>query len=202
MLPWKVYMTLPINGFINLKYLEIVRRIADVINQMAESELELITSISPHSCAKIIAFAYQQQPCIVISYHYNINYYLCKLANNKHRQNGTQDVKMPGQESIRNSSQPLSQSDKNSLYLTELSFALSRFNELNVSNHIFAPREYLTQCLERQILLNLVQFAHYTQKDKPDLTPRRPSEVLAFLNAQLNILQTLDISCKSQICHI
>ena len=59
--------------------------------------------------------------------------------------------------------------------------------------HIFVPREFLMQHLEKH--LNTTLLRHLRQNDSEN--PRRPSEMMAFLHAQMSGLQQLDTFCKS-----
>ena len=107
-------------------------------------------------------------------------------------------MKMPGFESIRQSGQPISSIDSNNLYLGELCQALATTKELNISGHIFVPREFLFHQLEKYLNTSLLRYIHPNneqQQQQPLECPRRPSEMLAFLSAQLNALQHLDIFC-------
>jgi hypothetical protein len=97
---------------------------------------------------------------------------------------------MPGQESVRDSAHPLDNRAKGSLYLAELCHAISKHKEIHISNHTFVPQEFITQHLERLLLTNLSLYAH--SSDYSETCPRRPSEVLSFLHAELNNLQILD----------
>ncbi|CAK5086077.1 unnamed protein product [Meloidogyne enterolobii] len=108
---------------------------------------------------------------------------------------GKNEMKMPGFESIRQSGQPISSNDSNNLYLGELCQSLTTTKELNISGHIFVPREFLFHQLEKYLNTSLLRYIHLNneQQQQPLECPRRPSEMLAFLSAQLNALQHLDI---------
>lgn len=100
---------------------------------------------------------------------------------------------MPGFESMRTSGQPVSLNDSNLLYLGELCQAMGSTKELHISRHVFIPREFLTQHLELHLNASLIRHLKSTDSE----LPRRPSEMVAFLNAQLNALQILDSFCTN-----
>uniref|UniRef100_A0A915M7G8 MULE transposase domain-containing protein n=1 Tax=Meloidogyne javanica TaxID=6303 RepID=A0A915M7G8_MELJA len=124
-----------------------------IIEKVCADGQQLVLSTEPRACANMFALEFQ----------------------------GKNEMKMPGFESIRQSGQPISSNDSNNLYLGELCQSLATTKELNISGHIFVPREFLFHQLEKYLNTSLLQ------------CPRRPSEMLAFLSAQLNALQHLDI---------
>lgn len=111
---------------------------------------------------------------------------------------------MPGHESMRSSNDPsgsINNFDKNYLYLVELCQAVAAYKEITISDHQFVPREFLYQHLERHllsILMNFLKSVSTTEfSNAPNLDfPKRPSEILAFLNAQIALLQKVDICCE------
>lgn len=111
---------------------------------------------------------------------------------------------MPGHESMRSSNDPsggINNFDKNYLYLVELCQAIGAYKEITISDHQFVPREFLSQHLERHLLTILMHFLKSGSSTEFSgglslETPRRPSEMLAFLNAQMAILQNVDTCCK------
>lgn len=112
---------------------------------------------------------------------------------------------MPGHESMRNGRDAATQSEKNYMYLVELCQAVGCYKEIVVSDHIFVPREFLAHYLERNLLNMLTQylkvpmdFEGQAQDFLPhpqQFNPRRPSDMLIFLNAQMAVLQNLDTCC-------
>lgn len=110
---------------------------------------------------------------------------------------------MPGHESMRSSqdaSGDVTNFDKNYLYLVELCQATGVYKEITISDHQFVPREFLAQHLERHLLSILMHFLKSgvsidSSANTGLETPRRPSEMLAFLNAQMAVLQNVDTCC-------
>lgn len=115
---------------------------------------------------------------------------------------------MPGYESMRMPGQPVFAGDSNVLYLGELCQAIGNTKEIHISRfifinfiiyknvlfrHIFVPREFLTQNLERHLNSSLMK--HLRSADDVAEYPRRPSEMLSFLNSKLHALQNLDAFC-------
>nr|CAD2205051.1 unnamed protein product [Meloidogyne enterolobii] len=147
---------------------EISRKIVDIFSKVCADGQQLVLSTEPRACANMFALEFQ----------------------------GKNEMKMPGFESIRQSGQPISSNDSNNLYLGELCQALATTKELNISGHIFVPREFLFHQLEKYLNTSLLRYIHLNneqQQQQPLECPRRPSEMLAFLSAQLNALQHLDI---------
>lgn len=114
---------------------------------------------------------------------------------------------MPGHESMRNGRDAATQSEKNYMYLVELCQSIGCYKEIVVSNHIFVPREFLTQYLERNLLNMLTHYlkvpmdfeGNGAQETQQQFNPRRPSDMLIFLTSQMAVLQNLDTCCKYNI---
>uniref|UniRef100_A0A915P704 Uncharacterized protein n=1 Tax=Meloidogyne floridensis TaxID=298350 RepID=A0A915P704_9BILA len=154
-----------------------------IIEKVCADGQQLVLSTEPRACANMFALEFQ----------------------------GKNEMKMPGFESIRQSGQPISSIDSNNLYLGELCQALATTKELNISGHIFVPQEFLFHQLEKYLNTSLLHYIHLNNEQQQPLEcPRRPSEMLAFLSAQLNALQHLDIFClylevllrKASTCHL
>lgn len=153
---------------------ELVRRTATVLSQLTHEELLLAQKLSPEACGQLIAIAYANQNAT--------------LTKNQQ----PLDLKMPGYESIRTNREEMTDMDKYQMYLTELCAAAGFTKEIVVSDHIFAPREYLTQHLERHIMNMTMNFLKPNEFE----TPKRPSEMLTLLSAQLSVLQTVNSVSK------
>uniref|UniRef100_A0A915DJ47 Membrane-associated protein Hem n=1 Tax=Ditylenchus dipsaci TaxID=166011 RepID=A0A915DJ47_9BILA len=146
---------------------ELAKRTAEVLVQMSQEELQLAESVQPKACARIIAVAYQQSSN--------------NSSSKNHPQQTVNDVKMPGHESMRTSKDGVSNVEKNHMYLVELCQAIAHYKEITISDHIFVPRD---TCQLPQIQQLLGRWSNDN--------PRRPSEMLTFLTAQMAVLQSLD----------
>ncbi|KAL7078798.1 hypothetical protein ACQ4LE_002746 [Meloidogyne hapla] len=149
----------------NIVLEEMARKTVDVFSKVCADGQQLVISTEPRACANMFALEFQ----------------------------GKNEMKMPGFESIRQSGQPISSNDSNNLYLGELCQALTNTKELNILRHIFIPREFLFQQLEKYLNTSLLRYIHSNNEQQQLECPRRPSEMMAFLSAQLNALQQLDI---------
>ncbi|CAI4228127.1 unnamed protein product [Auanema sp. JU1783] len=96
------------------------------------------------------------------------------------------DLPLPGEESYRTDRQKLTYPDKLQTTLVELCAGLMQQRQITVSDHIFAPREYLSQHLEYKFS-DMIMYMAVT-----DSTPRRPSELLMIVQAYMAVLQNID----------
>ncbi|KAK0397830.1 hypothetical protein QR680_002290 [Steinernema hermaphroditum] len=151
---------------------QLAREAISVISRLGEHELMLSEKLSTRECASIIAEAMRPK-------------------TGKHAV--TTVRRMPGEESVRIMRDQLTLPDKLMTALVELCSAVGYCRELTVSEHIFAPREFLCQEMERY-LGDVLRTS--LAKDQSGEHPKRPSEMLATLNAQISVLQMVD-SCVS-----
>uniref|UniRef100_A0A914I6G8 Nck-associated protein 1 n=1 Tax=Globodera rostochiensis TaxID=31243 RepID=A0A914I6G8_GLORO len=170
---------------------ELAKKIIEVFGKLCTDKHQMALRTSPQSCARIIASI--RQPT---------------LDDAKDQQQSAKTVAdewMPGSESFRVAGQPVSAGDSNALYLAELCQAIGSAKEIHISRHIFVPREFLSQHLERHLNNSLVRHLRLSSstttldgttttnvQESNSCHPRRPSEMLSFLNAQLSALQDLD----------
>uniref|UniRef100_A0A1I8ADZ0 Nck-associated protein 1 n=1 Tax=Steinernema glaseri TaxID=37863 RepID=A0A1I8ADZ0_9BILA len=152
---------------------QLARETTNVISRLGEHEMMLFEKLSTRECAGIIAEVMPQK-------------------TGKHAANTVR--RMPGEESVRIIRDQLTLPDKLTTALVELCSAVGYCRELTVSEHIFAPREFLCQEMERY--LGEVLRESVIKDTQSGEHPRRPSEMLAILNAHISVLQMVD-SCVS-----
>ncbi|KAL3082186.1 hypothetical protein niasHT_037824 [Heterodera trifolii] len=189
---------------------ELAKKVIEVFGKLCTDKHQMELNQSPHTCARILAATYKLLAAAE-------NDDKCELA----QQQKMADERMPGHESIREAGQPVSAGDSTALYLAELCHAIGSAKEIHISKHIFVPREFLYQNLERHLKTSMVRHLRFAtatttsgtapnggggagpamaQNDSNTTTtncpmsphPRRPSEMLAFLCAQMHALQDLD----------
>lgn len=79
--------------------------------------------------------------------------------------------------------------DKMRIALTELCYAINYCSTIEVWDHTFCPREYLTQRLETQFNKSLVGMVMYD----PDTNEiAKPSELYSSVKAYMNVLQSIE----------
>ena len=86
-----------------------------------------------------------------------------KRRNKKSNQAGNQQSTMPGAEShrrdrVRNPSEPRSDLDQAEYQVCELSCALASHKEINIWGHLFSPKEFFHEVLEKQFAKVIIKF--------------------------------------------
>ncbi|KAI6193204.1 Membrane-associated protein gex-3 [Aphelenchoides besseyi] len=134
----------------------------------------LTDATTPRACAEMIYVNYQDQA----------------QTNSKNAPPRPEPKPLPGHESLRIHTKiaDLSDLERRNLYFVELLQAIAHSNQIVVSEHTFTPKTYLYPRLEFSIMKNLVLFAQPNENS----TPRRPSEVFAYLQSQIATLQRVD----------
>jgi hypothetical protein len=79
--------------------------------------------------------------------------------------------------------------DKLHIALSELSFAISSIPQLTVYEHIFCPREYLSQQLESRFNKAIIQMVAC---DIQQNTITKPSELLANIETYMSVLLSIE----------
>lgn len=139
---------------------------------MTNDELVLNMRLSPEACAELVS-----------------------------KVNGTQrnvaDI-LPGVESYRINRDTFTESDKNFVYLTDLCNAIGYAKEIEICGHSFAPRAFLNQHLEREIVTSI----HSYLKSGTGDHPRKPTEMLMLLNSQFTVMQNLEICLRFDVTQL
>ncbi|KAK6041551.1 hypothetical protein COOONC_20946 [Cooperia oncophora] len=103
-----------------------------------------------------------------------------------------------GEESYRVDRQTLTYPDKLLTTLIELCAGIGQYRQLFISDHFFAPREYLSQHIEHKFVDLILAMAY----DSGSTTPRRPSDLLMIIHSYMTVLQNIDaceLRCLAQI---
>uniref|UniRef100_A0A7E4UN81 Nck-associated protein 1 n=1 Tax=Panagrellus redivivus TaxID=6233 RepID=A0A7E4UN81_PANRE len=101
-------------------------------------------------------------------------------------QNATNED-VAGVESYRKNRENVTAADKNYMYLLDLCTAVGYSKEIRTFDHTFAPREYLQTHLETEMVSTLHKYFRGNNDH-----PRRPTEMLMLLQAQISAIQTLE----------
>ncbi|GMT24293.1 hypothetical protein PFISCL1PPCAC_15590, partial [Pristionchus fissidentatus] len=162
---------------------EVARATIMVVDRLAEYELRLAEQTTPSHVAANIALQMAR----------------VKLEESGGKSKGGQmaDSRMAGEESVRIDRLNMNLPDKLHNNLVELCGGLSSSSSLVVSDHIFCPREYISQQLEI-LLFDLISRAISpplsSVSTSPHLppTPRRPSQLLLIVHAYVTVFQNMD----------
>ncbi|KAJ1352261.1 hypothetical protein KIN20_008556 [Parelaphostrongylus tenuis] len=152
---------------------DVCQSITDVMGALCEFELRLAEQTSPSTIAAQI---------------------VSQILRSKGGKNATALLGMQkepiqaGEESYRADRQILTYPDKLLTTLIELCSGISQYRQLFISDHLFAPREYLSQHIENKFV-ELI-FAMIT--DNGSSIPRRPSELLMIIQSYMSVLQNID----------
>lgn len=99
------------------------------------------------------------------------------------------ELEKPGIESYRRTREDLTAMDKLHMALTELCFAINYCSTIEVWDHTFCPREYLTLRLETQFNKSLVEMVMFDPETN-DIA--KPSELYSSVKAYMNVLQSIE----------
>uniref|UniRef100_A0A6G1S5S9 Membrane-associated protein Hem n=1 Tax=Aceria tosichella TaxID=561515 RepID=A0A6G1S5S9_9ACAR len=99
------------------------------------------------------------------------------------------ELEKPGFESYRRSREDLTDMDKLHLALTELCYAINYCSTIEVWDHTFCPREYLTQRLESYFNKSLVDMVMFNQETNEIA---KPSELYSSVKAFMSVLQSIE----------
>lgn len=164
---------------------EMARATITVVDRLAEYELRLAEQTTPSHVANNIAI---QMARVKMD-----------ESGGKKKGVGLSEMRMAGEESVRVDRAMMGLADKLQSNLVELCGGLSTVKSLMVSDHVFCPREYLSQQLE-SLLFDLISRAitppvqaGVPLPPPPSLpTPRRPSQVLLIIHAYMAVFQNID----------
>uniref|UniRef100_A0AC34GYP1 Nck-associated protein 1 n=1 Tax=Panagrolaimus sp. ES5 TaxID=591445 RepID=A0AC34GYP1_9BILA len=140
-------------------------RVAEVIGRMTNDELILAQKLSPQACANCVSHAYQANGARV------------NVADT-----------MPGVESYRMNREEVTDADKNYIYLVDLCNSIGYSKEIQTCDHVFAPREYLHQHIESELISTLHRYFRQNNVEPP----RKPSEMHMLLSSQISVMQTVE----------
>ncbi|XP_054722851.1 membrane-associated protein Hem-like, partial [Uloborus diversus] len=95
----------------------------------------------------------------------------------------------PGMESYRKTREELTTMDKLHMALSELTYAINYCSTVNVWEHTFAPREYLTQHLESRFNKSLVKMVMFNPENNEIA---KPSELLTSVRSFMSVLESIE----------
>lgn len=122
-----------------------------------------------------------------------------KRKKDKKNKNLGGELEKPGFESYRRTREDLTTMDKLHIALTELCFAINYCSTIDVCDHTFCPREYLTQHLENRFSKSLVAMVMYD----PDTNEiAKPSELLQSVKAYMDVLQSIETIVNIDVTRI
>lgn len=99
------------------------------------------------------------------------------------------DLDKPGAESYRRTREELKTMDKLHMALTELCYAINYCSTIEVWDHTFCPREYLTHHLELRFTKSLVAMVMFDQ-DTNEIA--KPSELYSSVKSYMSVLQSIE----------
>ncbi|EYB85354.1 hypothetical protein Y032_0300g1816 [Ancylostoma ceylanicum] len=151
---------------------DVCQSITDVVGALCEYELRLAEQTSPSTIAAQIVSQ------------------MLRTKGGKNAAAAAQKDPTPaGEESYRADRQTLTYPDKLQTTLIELCAGVSQYRQLFVSDHFFAPREYLSQHIEHKFVDLILAMA--VDPASPS-TPRRPSDLLMIIQSYMTVLQNID----------
>uniref|UniRef100_A0A158P906 Membrane-associated protein Hem n=1 Tax=Angiostrongylus cantonensis TaxID=6313 RepID=A0A158P906_ANGCA len=170
-----------INQYFLLKSLAICNTILDDVCQS-------ITNVMDALCERELALAEQTSPNTIAAEIVS-QILRTKGVKNAAIVSGVQkEPTQAGEESYRTDRQVLTYADKLLTTLIELCSGIGQYRQLLVSDHFFAPREYLSQHIEHKFID--IIFAMATEPGSS--IPRRPSELLMIIQSYMSVLQNID----------
>ncbi|KAK6028994.1 hypothetical protein OSTOST_04900, partial [Ostertagia ostertagi] len=152
---------------------DVCQSITDVVGALCEYELRLAEQTSPSTIAAQIVTQ------------------MLRSKGSKSAAAAAAAQKDPiqaGEESYRVDRQTLTYPDKLLTTLIELCAGVGQYRQLFISDHFFAPREYLSQHIEHKFVELILAMA----TDSASSTPRRPSDLLMIIQSYMTVLQNID----------
>lgn len=155
-----------VNAFLD----EMSKEAKDIITTICDEMCILSDKLLPKHCAPLIA----------------------QVVNKKRRDKKNKILTEPGKpglESYRKTREELTTMDKLHMALTELCYAINYSSSVNVWEHTFAPREYLTQHLESRFNKSLVKMSMFNSENNEIA---KPSELLTSVRSFMSVLQSIE----------
>lgn len=158
-------------AFVNIFLEEMAKEARNIITTICEEYSLMADKLLPKHAAPLIAQV--------------VN----KRKRDKKSKQQANELEKPGTESYRRNREELTPMDKFYMTLTELCFSINYCTTIDVWNHTFCPREYLTQHLESRFNKSLVAMVMF---DPETSEIAKPSEVYATVRAYMNVLQNIE----------
>ncbi|KAE9415969.1 hypothetical protein Angca_008386, partial [Angiostrongylus cantonensis] len=159
-----------------------------ICNTILDDVCQSITNVMDALCERELALAEQTSPNTIAAEIVS-QILRTKGVKNAAIVSGVQkEPTQAGEESYRTDRQVLTYADKLLTTLIELCSGIGQYRQLLVSDHFFAPREYLSQHIEHKFID--IIFAMATEPGSS--IPRRPSELLMIIQSYMSVLQNID----------
>ncbi|KAF8790133.1 Nck-associated protein 1 like protein [Argiope bruennichi] len=117
---------------------------------------------------------------------------IAQVVNKKRRDKKSKVISEPGKpgmESYRRTREELTTMDKLHMALSELCYAINYTSTVNVWDHVFCPREYLTNHLESRFNKSLVKMVMFNPENNEIA---KPSELLMSVRSFMSVLQSIE----------
>ncbi|GIY87428.1 hypothetical protein CEXT_324712 [Caerostris extrusa] len=152
---------------------EMSKEAKDIITTICDEQCNLSDKLLPKHCAPLIA----------------------QVVNKKRRDKKSKVIAEPGKpgmESYRRTREELTTMDKLHMALSELCYAINYVSTVNVWDHVFCPREYLTNHLESRFNKSLVKMVMFNPENNEIA---KPSELLTTVRSFMSVLQSIEKLC-------
>ncbi|GFV82976.1 membrane-associated protein Hem [Trichonephila clavipes] len=149
---------------------EMSKEAKDIITTICDEQCNLNDKLLPKHCAPLIA----------------------QVVNKKRRDKKSKVIVEPGKpgmESYRRTREELTTMDKLHMALSELCYAINYTSTVNVWDHAFSPREYLTTHLESRFNKSLVKMVMFNAETNEIA---KPSELLTSVRSFMHVLQSIE----------
>ncbi|GIY39488.1 hypothetical protein CDAR_538812 [Caerostris darwini] len=149
---------------------EMSKEAKDIITTICDEQCNLSDKLLPKHCAPLIA----------------------QVVNKKRRDKKSKVIAEPGKpgmESYRRTREELTTMDKLHMALSELCYAINYVSTVNVWDHVFCPREYLTNHLESRFNKSLVKMVMFNPENNEIA---KPSELLTTVRSFMSVLQSIE----------
>ncbi|CAL1265063.1 unnamed protein product [Larinioides sclopetarius] len=149
---------------------EMSKEAKDIITTICDEQCNLSDKLLPKHCAPLIA----------------------QVVNKKRRDKKSKVISEPGKpgmESYRRTREELTTMDKLHMALSELCYAINYTSTVNVWDHVFCPREYLTNHLESRFNKSLVKMVMFNPENNEIA---KPSELLMSVRSFMSVLQSIE----------
>lgn len=214
---WQSCLQLPAQARYALSFARLASHFTSALHELCPEERTFITEKALAQCNSVLEETCKQVSFVldrVAEHEYGLAYQMTpnavavKVVTQVVQQKGSGKAAAAaaaaaknhfsaGEESHRVDRQALTMPDKLQTTLLELCAALGIHRQIQVAEHIFAPRTYLTQSLESKF----VELIHSVMwEGQPNASnPRRPSDVLLALQAYMTVFQNLDTAISVDI---
>lgn len=157
--------------FVNIFLDEMTKEARNIITTICDDQCMMADKLLPKHAAPQIAQVVNK-----------------RKRDKKNKQAGG-ELEKPGAESYRRTREELTGMDKLHIALTELCYAINYCSTIEIWDHTFCPREYLTQHLESRFSKSLVAMVMFNPETHEIA---KPSELYSSVKAYMNVLQSIE----------